>query len=305
MDMTFRHLEIFKTVVETSSFTKAAEKLFITQSAVSHAIHDLEEMTEAPLFDRLGRKVRITRTGELLLQEAEPILSASKTLRSRLHTLEKAAPIHVACNITIANFYLPALLQTFAKAYPQISVTVDVIPAASAIKSLQSGKADLAFIEGAMPREPFSSKEIGVYHLKAVCSPDYPLEQTTLSLPALCRERLLLREPGSAIRDTLDSQLYLAGCTARPSWCSVNDSALLAAAKAGMGIAILPEAYVAEEQKKQHLVELSIPDLVLENHMYAVWHKEKSLPQAVTTFLANLYPAKNAESFAPSPSATK
>lgn len=309
MDMTFRHLEIFKTVVETGSFTKAAKKLFITQSAVSHAIHDLEEMTETPLFDRLGKSVRITKTGELLLQEAEPILTASKALGSRLHTLEKTAPIHIACNITIANFYLPALLQAFTKAFPHISVTVDVIPAAAAIGLLQSGKADLALIEGAMPQEPFSSEELGNYRLKAVCAPDYPIKKTTLTLAQLCRERLLLREPGSAIRDTLDSQLYLAGCTAYPAWRSVNDSALLAAAKAALGIAILPEPYVAEELKKQHLVELSVPDLVLENHMYVAWHRDKHLSkplQALIEMSAGApHPSKKAKSFAPSPSATK
>ncbi len=86
--------------------------------------------------------------------------------------------------------------------------------------------------------------------MKVVCSPDYPLQQTELTLDELCRERLLLREPGSAIRDTLESQLYLAGKTVYPLWCSVNDSALLAAAVAGLGIAILPETYVLEELKK-------------------------------------------------------
>ncbi len=309
MDMTFRHLEIFEAVVETGSFTKAAKKLFITQSAVSHAVHDLEEMTGGPLFDRLGKSVRITKTGELLLQEAEPILTASKALEARLHTLEKNAPIHIACNITIANFYLPARLQAFSKAFPCISASVDVIPAATAIESLQRGKADLALVEGTVPQEPFSSKDMGAYALKAVCAPDYPLKERQLTLPQLCREKLLLREAGSAIRDTLDSQLYLAGCKAYPAWCSVNDSALLAAARAALGIAILPEAYVSEELKKQHLVELSIPDLVLENRMYAVWHRDKYLTEplrALIEMCADIHqPSKKARSFAPSPSATK
>lgn len=277
MDMTFRHLEIFKTVVETGSFTNAAKKLFITQSAVSHAIHDLEEMTQAPLFDRLSQRVHITKTGELLLQEAEPILNASKALSSRLHILECEAPVHIACNITIANFHLPCLLKAFAKTFPYISVTVDVVPAAAAMEYLREGKADLALVEGTMPKEPFLTKLIGGYILKAVCSPGYPLKRAEMSLAELCKEKLLLRESGSAIRDTVDSQLNLAGCTVYPAWCSVNDSALLAAAKAGLGIAILPEAYVSEELKKQHLVELSVPDLVLENHMYVAWHRDKYL----------------------------
>lgn len=285
MDMTFRHLEIFKAVVETGSFTKAAKKLFITQSAVSHGIHDLEKMTKTPLFDRLSHRVQITRTGELLLQEAEPLLAAGQALSSRLQTLENTASIHIACNITIANFRLPGLLTDFSKEYPHTSVNVDVVPAATAIDHLVTGKADLALIEGAIPQEPFCSKEMGAYLLKVVCSPDYPLQQTELTLDELCRERLLLREPGIAIRDTLESQLYLAGKTVYPLWCSVNDSALLAAAVAGLGIAILPETYVLEELKKQHLVELFVPGLVLKNNMYAIWHRDKYLSKPLKAFI--------------------
>lgn len=285
MDMTFRHLEIFKTVVETGSFTKAAKKLFITQSAVSHAIHDLEEMTRTPLFDRLSQRVHITKTGELLLQEAEPILNAGKALSSRLHTLEFETPVHIACNITIANFHLPHLLKAFAKTFPHISVTVDVVPAAAAIEYLREGKADLALVEGAKPKEPFLTKQIGGYTLKAVCAPGYSLKRSEMSLAEFSKEKLLLREPGSAIRDTVDSQLNLAGCAAYPAWCSVNDSALLAAAKAGFGIAILPEAYVSEELKKQHLVELSVPDLVLENRMYVAWHRDKYLSKPLQALI--------------------
>lgn len=285
MDMTFRHLEIFKTVAETGSFTKAAKKLFITQSAVSHAIHDLESMTETPLFDRLSQRVRITRAGELLLREAEPILAAGAGLSARLHTLESAAPIHIVCNITIANLRLPGILREFSGQFPDVSVTVNVVPAAAALEALQSGSADLALVEGAIPQEPFVSKVIGAYDLKVVCAPGYPLERAELTPEQLCREKLLLREQGSAIRDTLDSQLYLAGCTAYPAWCSVNSQALLAAAKASLGIAVLPSAYVTEELKKQRLVELSVPGLTLKNNMYALWHREKHLPETLKTFI--------------------
>ena len=71
--MTLRHLEIFKAVSETKSFTRAAARLYITQSAVSHAIRELEEQAGTPLFDRLSKSVYLTRSGELLMQEIIPI----------------------------------------------------------------------------------------------------------------------------------------------------------------------------------------------------------------------------------------
>lgn len=286
MNMTLRHLEIFKAVTETGSFTKAAERLFITQSAISHGIRDLEEMTGTPLFDRLSKRVEITKAGTLLLGEIQPILSASHALESRLKTLEHAAPIHIAAGITIANFYLPDFLKGFSTGHTP--VIVDVVPAAAAIDYLKSAKADLALVEGPMAPGPFAVKAFGAYQLKAVCSPDYLPQGTTLTLDQFCKEKLLLREPGSAIRDTLDSQLYLAGFSPYPAWCSVNDSSLLEAAKAGLGIAILPEAYLFDALKNQHLVELSVPDLVLENTMHVVWHKEKYLSTPLKDFIEAL-----------------
>lgn len=288
MNMTLRHLEIFNAVTETGSFTKAAEKLFITQSAISHGIRDLEEMTGTPLFDRLSKRVEITKAGTLLLGEIQPILSASRALESRLKTLEQAAPIHIATGITIANFYLPGFLKGFSAAHLHSPVIVDVVPAATAIDFLKSAKADLALVEGTLPPGPFAGKAFGTYRLKAVCSPDYLPPGTTLTLTQFCKEKLLLREHGSAIRDTLDSQLYLSGFSPHPAWCSVNDSSLLEAAKAGLGIAILPEAYLFDALKNQHLVELTVPDLMLENTMHVVWHKEKYLSAPLNRFIEEL-----------------
>ena len=67
--MNLRHLLIFKTVVDTGSFTKAAKQLFITQSGVSHAIRELEQQTNAVLFDRLSKAIILTPAGKLLLEK--------------------------------------------------------------------------------------------------------------------------------------------------------------------------------------------------------------------------------------------
>ena len=80
--MTLRHLYIFKTVCETKNFTKAAQKLYITQSAVSHAIRELEEYAQTALFDRLSKRVQLTRSGELLLEEILTVLAACESLFS-------------------------------------------------------------------------------------------------------------------------------------------------------------------------------------------------------------------------------
>lgn len=284
--MTLRHFEIFKMVAETGNFRRAAEKLYITQSAVSHAIRELEEQTGTLLFDRFPKGVQMTKSGLLLLEEIQPILAACKTLESRIRNLEGQAPIFIVSSITIATFFLPKLLKQLYKNNPDISAYVEVVSAAAALEILRAGKADVALIEGTRPHAPFLSTPFASHQLKIVCSPDYPISKTTLSMEEFCSERLLLREHGSAVRDILDSALYLTGHTAFPSWCSVNSSALLAAAKAGLGIAVLPETLVREELLQKKLISLSIPGLSLENKMHVVLHKDKYISTPLQTFLS-------------------
>lgn len=284
--MTLRNLEIFQTVADMGNFRKAAEKLYITQSAVSHAVGDLENETGTKLFDRLGKRIQITRSGEKLLEEIAPILAACRSLESRLGHLESQASIKIVSSITIACFHLPDILKDFYESWPDITVITQVVSALAAVKELKEGNADLALIEGTMPVGPFESIILGSYHMKAVCSPEYLKEKKQLTPKELCRERLLFREPGSAVRDVTDSALYLAGLKAYPAWTSVNSSALIAAARAGLGITILPDMLVEEDLKKGSFIHVEIPGMDLKNNMIALWHREKHLSDPLKSFLS-------------------
>lgn len=286
--MTLRHFEILRAVAETGNFTRAAERLYITQSAVSHAIRELEEKAGTALFDRLSKSVQPTKSGRLLLEEIIPILSTCEALDARINCLEKQAPLHIVSSITIAAFWLPKILKAFQKDWPDISINVDVVSAANAIEILRNGKADIALIEGTAPQGPFICTPFASYPLYIVCAPDYPITHRELTLQEFCSEKLLLREKGSAIRDTLDSVLYLSGHTAQPAWTSVNSLALIEAAKAGFGITILPDVLVNEPLSQGKLISLSVKDLLLKNELCAVHHRDKYLTTPLRTLLLHI-----------------
>ncbi|GAA3413812.1 LysR family transcriptional regulator [Paenibacillus hodogayensis] len=286
--MTLRHFEILRAVAETGNFTRAAERLYITQSAVSHAIRELEERAGTALFDRLSKSVQLTKSGRLLLEEILPILASCEALDARINFLEKRAPLHIVSSITIAAFWLPKILKAFQKDWPDIPINVDVVSAANAIEILRNGKADIALIEGAAPQGPFISIPFASYPLYIVCAPDYLITHRELTLQEFCTEKLLLREKGSAIRDTLDSVLYLAGHTAQPVWTSVNSLALIEAAKAGFGITILPDVLVGELLSQGKLISLSVQDLLLKNDLIAVHHRDKYLTAPLRALLFHI-----------------
>lgn len=283
--MTLRHYEIFSTVAETGNFTKAAEKLYITQSGVSHAIRELEEKAGTALFDRMAKSVRLTESGKLLLKEITPILASCQALESRIGRLESDAPIHIVSSITIAAFWLPDILNRFKQCWPDTPVEVDVVSAANAVESLGAGRADLAFIEGAEPQGPFICKPFAHYEMTAVCAPGYLTPRRTLSVAELCSEKLLLREKGSAIRDTLDSALYLQGYSIHPVWTSVNSTALVEAAKAGLGITILPDLLVRHQIREHSLEEVFIDGAALKNELSILIHQNKYIPESLQALI--------------------
>lgn len=281
-----RHLTIFKAVSDTGSFTRAARELYITQSAVSHAIRELEEFTGLVLFERLSRKVCLTSGGKLLLDEVIPILFSCDALEKRMGNLEAHAPLQIVSSITIAAFWLPHILQEMQKQIPETPVSVKVVSAAEAVRILRSGSADIALIEGIPPQGPFLHRRFADYPLKIVCAPGYPLKAQTISIDDFCSEKLLLREPGSAIRDTLDSRLLLVGRTVHPLWVSVNSTALVEAAKAGLGLTVLPDVLLREAIACSALIPVEVEGLSLKNDLIAIWHREKYLSNSMKVFLS-------------------
>ena len=149
--MNIRHLEILDAVEQTGTFTGAAKKLHLTQSAVSHAIAELEQQAGTVLFNRFSKGVSLTNCGLSLLGEARSVLAAYRNLDNKIEHLEECTPINIVSSITIASFLLPKILSQLKSMHPEIQVNVRVASANTAMDILQRGEADMALWEGVEP----------------------------------------------------------------------------------------------------------------------------------------------------------
>lgn len=283
--MVIRYLEILEAIAETGTFTGAARKLYITQSAVSHAVAELEKQAGTALFERLPKGVALTRCGISILEESRSILTACRNLDRRMNHLEEYTPVNIVSSITIASFLLPKILCELKASFPDTHVSVRVASANAAIDILQRGNADIAFWEGITPKGNFHTILLGSYKLCAACAPEFDLPPEAISPEQLCRYPLLLREQGSAIRDTLDNTLALASLKAVPVWESVNSLALMKAAEAGLGITILPEKLLSDSLLLKNLRLVSLDNMNMENQMLALFHKDKYITKPFQTLI--------------------
>lgn len=283
--MNIRLLKIFRTVCAEGSITKAAEKLYMTQPAVSHAVGELETLTGTPLFDRISRKIYLNETGKIFLQKTLRVLELYEELEIEAGNLKKQSSLKIGSSITIGNFILPKAVKNFQKDC-NIPISVEIMSAENILTKLMNNEIDIALVEGVVKENSFKVIPFSVYTLKVVCSKEHRFsKRKEISLEELLRENLLLREKGSAIRDTLDSLLFINGFSCTPTWTSTNSQALIQGVKNNIGISVLPEILLKNEVEKNEIVLLDIKGTKLKNNNSIVIHKDKYINEFMEKFI--------------------
>jgi LysR family hydrogen peroxide-inducible transcriptional activator len=145
-DLKLEALEQFVCVARTKNFTRAATELHLSQSALSRAIQKLEEQLGQPLFERKPREIVLTDLGELLLERAKVILKLVEDTFAELSEAGRRGRIRLGTIPTIAPYYLPVLLGSFAEKNPDISVIVQEDTTENLIKRCSHGEIDIAIL---------------------------------------------------------------------------------------------------------------------------------------------------------------
>ena len=201
--MTLEQLRIFVAVAQMEHFTRAANRLKISQSAVSSAISALEAEHRIQLFDRSRRHVELTGVGNILLAEAEAILNRVNLALRRIADLSELRSGHlsVAASQTVANYWLPAFLEEFHNRYPGIEIDLWHGNSTEVEKRIARGEADLGFVEQE-PRDPaLEIEHVASDELIAVVGPAHPwFGRAHVDWSELTETSWIMREEGSGTR---------------------------------------------------------------------------------------------------------
>src|SRR5688572_186209 len=146
MPIDSRQLRAFAALARTGSFTIAAKRLFLSQSAVSHSMKALETDVGCRLFDRVGKKVLLTQAGESLLHHADKILQEMTSARAGLQQLGKwgVGRLRIGASPTACHYILPGVLREFKESFPKCLIAIEPGDTLEAIESVRDNKIDLA-----------------------------------------------------------------------------------------------------------------------------------------------------------------
>lgn len=288
--MTIRQLEVFLGVAQAKSFSRAAERLHLSQPTLSEHMRQLEEELGVRLFARHPRSVSLTEAGRVFgdyVTRVVATLAAGRQALAELDGLQRGSLV-VGASTTPGTYVLPALIARFRDAYPGITVALRIANSRIVEERVRDGEVDVAVIGGHMlgPGERCVAAGI-VDELQLIAGAKDPIG-ARISRAKLAREPLLIREEGSATRQVTERALREAGIVVRPAMELDHTETIKRAVMAGLGVAFVSRYAIADELRARRLRVVAVEGLKIRRHFHVIHDDRRPLSASGRAFVGFL-----------------
>jgi DNA-binding transcriptional LysR family regulator len=299
--MELRTLRLFCDLVETQSFSRAAERNYLSQSAVSQKLRALEKEYGHVLIERGKGKGRIqlTEAGQILYEGAKPILSEMQELDARLRGLsdEVAGMVRVATVYSVGLHSLPGRLKPFLAAHPKVSVHLEYSRTGKVYQDVLSGAVDVGIVACPTPRTGIEIAPFGEEAMVFICAPEHPLAQKAhVSLRQLAGQPFIAFADDIPTRRLIDAHLSAARVNVRIVAAFDNIETIKNLVEIGSGVALVPENTVRQEAREGALTVVPLaPKDVFRRPAGRLVKQSRSRRAAVRAFVEAMH--ASSESF--------
>jgi len=277
-------LNAFIAIAELGSFSEAAERLHLTQPAVSKRIASLEQQLSVRLFDRLGREVSLTEAGRALLPRAYQILNVLDDTRRALTNLngEICGRLTLATSHHIGLHRLPPLLRAFTRAHPQVALDIQFLDSEVAYEEVLHGRAELAVITLAPEtREPVHAVAVWDDPLDFVAAPEHPLARNQAITLADVAHHPAVFPGGNTFTHHIVRRLFEAqGLTPNIAMSTNYLETIKMMVSIGLAWSVLPRTMLDEQ-----VARLPLPGIQLTRQLGYISHTERTLSNAARAFM--------------------
>lgn len=285
--MDTQSLQAFLAVADNSSFSLAAEQLYLTQPAVSKRIATLEAQVGARLFDRIGRRVSLTEAGRILLPRAREILVMVDDSRRALINLsgDVGGSLTMATSHHIGLHRLPPILKAYTQAHPEVRMDMRFLDSEQAYQGVLDGELEIAVVTLApIPDPQLTVVPVWIDRLRFVCGNEHPLAgHNTLPLPALSEYDAVLPGHLTFTRGIVVDTFARDGLKVNVALSTNYLETLKMMVAIGLGWSVLPETLIDDEVQI-----LPIEHRPIERPLGYLVHKSRTLSNAARSMLAML-----------------
>ncbi|MHB8170177.1 MAG: LysR family transcriptional regulator [Thermincolia bacterium] len=290
MDINFELYKVFYFVANTLSFSEAADRLFISQSAVSQSIRTLEKKMNCQLFIRNTKQVKLTPEGEILFKHAEQafnFLKAGERSISEIHSL-KQGEVRIGASDTICKYYLLPCFREFNRLYPNIKIHVTNRTSPSCIQLLKNGSVHMGVVN--IPDyeldKNIQTKKIKDLQDVFIAGQSFAfLKDKAISLKDLEQFPLLLLEKNTTTRSFFEDFIKKKGININPEIELGSVDLLIELAKIGLGISFVIKDYIQKELANHEVFILNLKEKIPKRSLGIITNNNIPLPVAAQKFI--------------------
>ena len=281
-------LEVFTAVAEEKSFSRAGGRIGRTQPAISSAIKQLESELGEPLFDRMGRSIRLTAAGELLLEYSKRLLGLREEAVLAIGELRglSRGTLRLGANETTCLYLLPEVLSTFTKAYPLVQVDIHRAITRSITERVVEGMLDFGIVTLPIKNSRLVALTIHRDEMALIVGPAHPLaSRRSVKMNDLESEPFILHKIGTTTRERLVKHFNDGGVKMRVTMELASIETIKRFVSVGMGISIVPRLCISKEVEEGSLKALAIRDARFQRKLGLIYNKDRYQSQAARAFL--------------------
>ena len=285
--MTLRHLKIFVSVCDHMNMTAAAKTLFISQSAISQGIAELEHYYDVRLFERFSRKLYLTPAGQRLLGYARHMIRMNEDIEKDMRATQESGSIRIGASVTIGASVLPKLAAAYKRSNPSTAIEVFESNTQQIESRILQDQTDVALVEGEILSQDIVSAPFLEDELVLICGNQHRFANLPVIVPQeLQREAFIIREEGSGTRKTMEDVLASHEISWEASWVCNNVDTIKMAVAEGLGISVISARAVVNEVKAGMLCKKEIKGIHFGRKFKIAFHKSKYLTEQMKDFIA-------------------
>jgi len=272
MPLNLHLLRLFATVVQTGSFSRAAEVLRISQPAISKGVRDFELQVGCRLLDRTSKGVRPTREGQALLRHAEALFAAERAAEEELLSLRSLDTgfLRIGASTTISTYMIAEYLGVFHERYPGIDLHLVSANTRDVADLMLNHNIEIALVEGPVENGDLISKAWRTDTMQLIVGPSHKLVRSGKPVdPAVLEDELLIvREPGSGSREVVSQALSARGISPRRTMEIGSTEAIKQAVANHVGVSIVSSAALDDQVKLGKLKVIPMNDLSISRTLW-------------------------------------
>jgi LysR family transcriptional regulator, transcription activator of glutamate synthase operon len=283
--MELKQVEYFLKVVETGSFSAAADELYISQSSLSKQIMALESELGCSLFDRSKRKIVITPAGKVLLSHARSLHSAYQAMLVEVAPYKTAPTLSIIAIPVIAQYKIASHIAQFKQANPKFQLVLEEREAAAILPALNNHQFDLAFLrDNYLDKTIYNHIEVAHDHFQLILSQQHPLaHKSKLSLAELANENFIMFDKGTGVHELTVEACHTAGFEPRIFYASLRVESILGLVASNSGVALMMKK-IFDYHKHPEVVSIPLHETISSNLVLA-WPNQTKLSEAASSFI--------------------